>query len=99
VVDARVGIVTRHLYQNSEVIYSAESIEEADKLFTADMGETPQELDDEFELIPDGQPLEVGSDESNGALGEVERNGYWFETKTAGAWAEEFGPGHFSGGD
>lgn len=98
-VDARLGIVTRHLYQNSEVIYSAESIEEADRLFAEDMGETPQEMNDPFELIPDEQPLEVGSDEPNGAPGEVERKGYWFETKTAGAWAEEFGPGHFSGGD
>jgi len=89
----------RHLYQNSEVIYCAESLEQADALFTRDMGQTPQDLEDEFEQIPDDKPLDVGSDESNGAPGEVERKGYWFETKLAGEWAAGFEPGHFSGGE
>jgi len=98
-----------HLYQNSEVIYSAESLEECNRIFTEDMGETPAEMGDEFEQIPDDQVLDVGSEDPSGDEREEARpmkNGkgvvvtiWYYNKKTAAAWAEEFGSGHFSGGD
>lgn len=91
--------VIRHLYQNSEVIYCAESIEQAHELFAEDMGETAKELNDPFEQIPDDKVIEVGSEEPSGEPGEVERKGYFFNENTAGEWAAGFRHGHFSGGD
>ena len=94
----------RHLYQNSTVIYSAESLDECNKLFTEDMGESPEEMGDLFEQIPDDKPMGIISDEPTDEPGEVERTGkhggrFWFMTKLAREWAEGFGSGHFSGGD
>ncbi len=94
----------KHLYQNSEVIYCAESLDECDRLFTEDIGESPQEIGDVFEQIDDGKPLEVGADEPSGDPREIERLGkhggsFWFVTQLARQWAEESEPGHFSGGD
>ena len=97
----------RHLYQNSETIYVAHSPEHATELFNKDMEDV---IDDPFELIPDDQPLELGSDEPNGAPGEEAREmknragqvvgTYYFETKLAKEWVEEWdGVGYFSGGD
>lgn len=98
----------KHLYQNSETIYCAESLEQCTALFAADMDD---EIDDPFEQIPDDKPLEIGSDEPTGEPGETERTHklkpgvhgtaptFWYVTKTAGQWAEEYEPGHFSGGD
>ena len=100
----------RHLYQNSEVIYVAHSPEHAAELLLADMdGDTSYTDHDPFELIPDDQPLELGSDESNGAPGEVAREHknrdgevvatYYYETKLAREWVAEYdNVGHFSGG-
>jgi|SRR5882672_1117127 len=101
----------KHLYQNSETIYCAESLEQCSALFEADMDESPGDINDPFEQIPDDRPLEIGSDEPTGEPGEVERthklkpgsygepSTFWYVTKTAGQWAEEYEPGHFSGGD
>lgn len=101
----------RHLYQNSEMIYVAHSPAHAAELFNADMGDDIVQGDnDPFELIPDDQPLELGSDESNGAPGEVARElknredqvigTYYFETKLAREWVAGWdGVGYFSGGD
>lgn len=101
----------RHLYQNSETIYVAYSPEHAAELFNADMGEDIVFADnDPFELIPDDEPLELGSDEPNGTPGEISRPAvnkkgevvgtYYYETKLAKEWVAEWdGVGHFSGGD
>ncbi|HZI76609.1 MAG TPA: hypothetical protein VFD73_21810 [Gemmatimonadales bacterium] len=101
----------RHLYQNSEVIYVAHSPEHAAELLLQDMdGDTSYTDSDPFVLIPDEEPLELGSDESNGAAGEVARDAknrdgqavgtYYYETKLAREWVAEWnGVGHLSGGD
>jgi len=101
----------RHLYQNSQTIYCAESLEEATRLFEEDMGEDLESLGEgPFVQIPDGKRLEIGSEDPYEVVGEVERrvrlksgewNGpYYFLKKTAAEWAAaHFGSGHFSGGD
>lgn len=91
----------RHLYGNSEVIYCAESLDQCWELFEKDMelARAEEEKHDPFEQISDDQELRVASDEPSGEPGETrETNGLWYVTKTAGEWAAEFGPGHFSGG-
>jgi|SRR5882724_7454077 len=98
----------KHLYRNSEVIYCATSLHECSKLFTDDMGESPEDMNDPFEQIPDDEVLDVGSEEPTGETGEEKREKknsqgtvvsvWWFTKKTAGAWADGFRSGHFSGG-
>ncbi len=63
----------KHLYQNSEVIYCAESLNQCWELFEADMGMTraEEEPHDPFEKIPDDKALEVGSEDPSGQPGEV----------------------------
>lgn len=96
----------KHLYQNSEVIYCAQSLDHCWELFEQDLGEDgkreTEESHDPFEQIPDDRMQELGSDDSNGAPGEYTKDhlpGWWFERKTAGAWAAECNLGHVSGGD
>ncbi len=111
--DAPWQSATRHLYQNSEVIYCAESLDQCWALFESDTGMTRSEDEehDPFVQIPDDKPLEVGSEDPTGEPGEVERTHqlkpgthgtaptFWYVTKTATEWAAGFAPGHFSGGD
>lgn len=92
----------KHLYENSETIYCAESLDQCWELFEKDMDMTRAEEEplDPFEQIPDERELRIGSDEPSGEPGEErdEKNGLWFVTKAAAEWAAESDPGHFSGG-
>jgi len=100
-----------HLYQNSEVIYCAPSLDRCWELFTEDTGleRSEEEASDPFEQIPDDKEMEIGADESSGDPTEEARpmknkNGevvatYYFEKNTAKVWASISREGHFSGGD
>lgn len=100
-----------HLYRNSEVIYCAPSLARCWELFTHDTGleREDEEESDPFEQIPDGEMVEIASEDSSGSDNEELRvvknkdgkdiGAWWFEKKTAGEWAELSAVGHFSGGD
>ncbi len=104
-------MTVRHLYQNDNTIYCAESLTEATELFERDMGESVESLgESHFEQIPDDKELEIGADEPYEVPGEIERrmrlkNGSWggtyfYLTKKASEWAaDQSESGHFSGGD
>ena len=102
-----------HLYQNSQVIYCATSLEECWEVFLQDMEFGAEEAASAkqhgpFELIPDDDSMEMGSEDEYGEPGEIQRrvrhrDGKWggfyfFLTKTAGEWAAGCGESrHFSG--
>ncbi len=102
-----------HLYRNAEVIYCASSLDHCWAMFTRDTGIERGGDDgegfDPFELIPDDEELEIGSDDPSGDPSEELRTlknkdgkeigAMFFEKKTAKVWASISGPGHFSGGD
>jgi len=103
----------RHLYQNSDCIYCAESIDQCWDLWEQDTGDTraDAEADDPFEQLADDAPLELGGEDAEGTPGEVAREiknrrtgevvgVMYFETKLVREWAAEcVTVGHFSGGD
>ncbi len=101
----------KHLYQNSEVIYCAESLDQCWELFERDTGMTREEegTSDPFEQIPDDKELDVGAedpghDPTEEARPMKNRKGqvvatWYFTKKLAWEWAAGFEPGHFSGGD
>lgn len=105
-------MTTRHLYQNSECIYCAESLDQCWELWEQDTGDTraDAEADDPFEQLFDDGSLELGSEDAEGTPGEVARvvknragqivGTWYFETKLVREWAAEcVTVGHFSGGD
>jgi hypothetical protein len=97
----------RKLFQNADVIYCAESLDECWRLFEqdSDVVRADEESHDPFEEIPGDTPLELcfeDEPEEEPTRTQRQRGKYtfWFVSKLAREWAAEFGgSGHFSGGD
>jgi len=97
--------MTRHLYQNSECIYCAESLDQCWELYEKDTGlERAHEENDPFVQLLDDTPLEIACEDPTGDPGEIARplkaggkTIWYFNTRTAGEWAAGWAPGQFSG--